>query len=711
MSVFDSKFWLLRFAEDVASVLTGCALGVIDPTDNTVQLDGQKVSYGDYLKYLLHALTAVGGFTGEGLTTGFSRAATTGDVSLSNSPQTVLPCILPAYEQLKVLLTVPRKLLKGPVQSPTSKPAKKIRFREEASEDNKLLAERLPVRMLRTAQVTVAPSYHARFNAGGVAAVLSEENKLTQDEIDDIVSRYLQGVLPQQWAKYIRHDIVEKYLNNELSPEMHQAFEKGGDAAVEQELRELGKHCNLLDFGKALSDWTEFSDYKIRVGEYHYVKRSVCKDLSVITCGFPVLVRGLAVDSEHFPAFNKSSLESGDDMVWLILDLIMRQSVVCYESLRRFLDVTDDCLRQGITYPKLQNQGGSLLVKPSIISKTSGSNVLTATLVSVPKFIEKSSKMKTQMTLDDWNELWDESWGYTRDQWEELYEQTSEGVPKPNVGEALVGRADMTLEEWNSKRNPDYTAEEWSNLYTIARNRTLRPNMTLNEWMELKNPNYTDDDWSSLYDIVFYDKKIVPTVEPFVPKKMELKQASALTKEENKTVLAPVVAAEEEPNVLQSTLENETALVPFTPSHVVAGEDVKVGEVPVVAEEKPDVTNVGEDVGAEDVKVGEVPVVAEEKPDVTNVGEVAEPSDVRSLTPPEKQMLEGGLEEYDELRSVSRFLTGTPIAGCPTLMPLRQFISGTKTLQGGGNYNSYEKVLIKATHELQKEIRRRSKLF
>ena len=74
-------------------------------------------------------------------------------------------------------------------------------------------------------------------------------------------------------------------------------------------------------------------------------------------------------------------------------------------------------------------------------------------------------------------------------------------------------------------------------------------------------------------------------------------------------------------------------------------------------------------------------------------------------------MLEGGLEEYDELRSVSRFLTGTPIAGCPTLMPLRQFISGTKTLQGGGNYNSYEKVLIKATHELQKEIRRRSKLF
>jgi hypothetical protein len=504
---FDSTVWLLRFAGDIAHHLVNCPLGDIRSKD--VKLKGGHLSFSEYFNYLLGAIESAASMSAAFLTQSMQRDPET---------LTVFPWILPNKDQLFILLnlsepwpTVPqRQGIKKQIQfagapglfedSPEKKEGEysadyttklKMTSAEVQEVENEfLVAEELPPNALRlpvrTVRGTQAALSHARgtidrFKKAFVSNIThyingtisrKEGTKYFQDHAE-LYNKFIEaGVAGVRQTNRVlsNEQIIDHFFKNKLSFTLHDIFMTEGVNGLETELEQsLGlEHCTKSELEQAIHNTTNFSLYKSVNGNFHYEKRTnvECNRQSVLTCGFPVLVRGPATDPNHFPAFNKNMLESVNDVIWLTLDVCMQQSAATFEALRQFLDITLDCQSRGITHPKLEKKGGSLLTKPSVLATVvdDSNAVLARTLVNVPRH---STRLPSITTKEDWMELYDASTSYTPEEWESVYMNNMRQLKKESIN--------MSKEEWMGfydKRLKKYTLQEWEQKYD-ERNKTM----------------------------------------------------------------------------------------------------------------------------------------------------------------------------------------------------------------------------------------------
>lgn len=461
---FNSTVWLLRFAADIAQHVINCPVGEI--RSKNVKFKGKRITYSDYFKYLLGAIES---------------AASMSDIFLAQAMQkdpnklTVFPWILPDKDQLPILLSlcfeqpwpvVPqRKGVKkiqfagapglfedSPVQKKSSRPGEYPSNLQMTSVQIKELEEefnvegqlppnalRLPVRTVKGSQQVFAHigSTIERMKNNFFDMVVSYikgtvDRKVPTKYFKDNVklyNKFIQGGLEAVRAKnsvLTEGEVKDQFFRQALPKQLNDTFVAGALNGLQTELErsfaEL-EHCTKSQFQQFVQDVTEFSLYKSMFGNFHYEKRTNvdCNNTSVLTCGFPVLLRGAAVDPTHFPAFNKNVIESVDDVIWLLLDVCMQQSAATFEALRQFIDITSDCKARGVSHPKLEQVGGNLLQKPSTITRVvdTSNEVLARTLANTPKY--GGRRVQTDTSKEEWMGLRDESMGYTPKQWEALY--------------------------------------------------------------------------------------------------------------------------------------------------------------------------------------------------------------------------------------------------------------------------------------------------
>jgi hypothetical protein len=123
----------------------------------------------------------------------------------------------------------------------------------------------------------------------------------------------------------------------------------------------LDIECTQSNFEAMLPNLTELRPYQSIKGEYHYSSPFFME-------GFPRLVRGVVpLDTNKVQAFNKTEVRSHEDLIWLMLDWFMQESVVMHEALRQFLMLTEACGQKRIERPPAPKA-----IKPFVLSQVEG---------------------------------------------------------------------------------------------------------------------------------------------------------------------------------------------------------------------------------------------------------------------------------------------------------------------------------------------------
>ena len=144
--------------------------------------------------------------------------------------------------------------------------------------------------------------------------------------------------------------VTPQYLEVVWFSDAFQLFHFGGMMRVEEDVEEKflrqfqNIECTQSNFKAMLYDLTELRPYQSIEGEYHYSSPFFME-------GFPRLVRGVPLDTNKVQAFNKTEVRSYEDLIWLMLDWFMQESVVMHEALRQFIMLTEACGQKRIERP------------------------------------------------------------------------------------------------------------------------------------------------------------------------------------------------------------------------------------------------------------------------------------------------------------------------------------------------------------------------